>query len=49
MEKKDETQQMCVDYRSSNEVTVKNKYPLPQIEDPFNQMNGASVNSKIDL
>jgi hypothetical protein len=49
VEKKDETQQMCVDYRSLNEVTIKNKYPLPRIEDLFDQMKGASVFSKIDL
>jgi hypothetical protein len=48
-EKKDGTQWMCVDYRSLNEVTIKNIYPLPQIEDLFNQMKGASVFSKIDL
>jgi hypothetical protein len=49
VEKKDGTQWMCVDYRSLNEVTNKNKYPLPQIEDLLNQMKGASVFSKIDL
>jgi hypothetical protein len=49
VEKKDGTQRMCVDYRSLNEVTIKNKYPLSQIEDLFNQMKGASVFSKIDL
>jgi hypothetical protein len=49
MEMKDGTQWMCVDYRSLNEVTVKNKYPLPRIEDLFDQMKGASVFSKIDL
>jgi hypothetical protein len=49
MEKKDGTQRMCVDYQSLNEVTIKNKYPLPQIEDLFNQMKRASVFSKIDL
>jgi hypothetical protein len=49
VEKKDGTQQMCVDYRSLNEVTIKNKYPLPRIEDLLDQMNGASVFSKIDL
>jgi hypothetical protein len=49
IEKKDGTQRMCVDYRSLNEVTVKNKYPLPQIEDLFDQMKGASVFSKIDF
>jgi hypothetical protein len=40
---------MCVDYRSLNEVTIKNKYPLPRIEDLFDQMRGATVFSKIDL
>jgi hypothetical protein len=40
---------MCVDYQSLNEVTIKNKYPLPRIEDLFDQMKGASVFSKIDL
>jgi hypothetical protein len=38
-----------MDYRSLKEVTIKNKYPLPRIEDLFDQMNGASVFSKIDL
>jgi hypothetical protein len=38
-----------VDYRSLNDVTIKNKYPLPRIEDLFDQMKGASVFSKIDL
>jgi hypothetical protein len=46
---KDGTQRMCVDYRSLNEVTIKNKYPLPRIEDLFIQMKRASVFSKIDL
>jgi hypothetical protein len=40
---------MCVDYRSLNDVTVKNKYPLPRIEDLFDQMRGARVFSKIEL
>jgi hypothetical protein len=40
---------MCVDYRSLNEVIIKNKYPLPRIEDLFDQMKGASIFSKIDL
>jgi hypothetical protein len=40
---------MCVDYHSLNEVTIKNKYPLPQIEDLFDQIKGASVFSKINL
>jgi hypothetical protein len=46
---KDGTQRMCVDYRSLNEATIKNKYPLPRIEYLFDQMKGASVFSKIDL
>jgi hypothetical protein len=49
VEKKDGTQRICVDYRSLNEVTIKNKYPLPRIEDLFDQMKGASVFSNIDL
>jgi hypothetical protein len=40
---------MCVDYRSLNDVTVRNKYLLPRIEDLFDQMRGARVFSKIDL
>jgi hypothetical protein len=47
--KKDGTQRMCVDYRALNEVTIKNKYPLPHIEDLFDQLKGARVFSKIDL
>jgi hypothetical protein len=47
--KKDGSRRMCVDYRSLNEVTIKNKYPLPRIEDMFDQMRGATVFSKIDL
>jgi len=49
VEKKDGTQRMYVDYRSLNEVTIKNKYPLPRIEDLFDQLRGARVFSKIDL
>jgi hypothetical protein len=40
---------MCVDYRALNEVTIKNKYPLPRIEDLFHQLKGARIFSKIDL
>jgi hypothetical protein len=47
--KKDGTQRLCVDYRALNEVTVKNKYPLPRIVDLFDQLHGACVFSKINL
>jgi hypothetical protein len=47
--KKDGTQRLCIDYRTLNEVTVKNMYPLPRIDDLFNQLHGACVLSKIDL
>jgi hypothetical protein len=49
VQKKDGSQRMCVDYRSLNDVTVKNKYLLPHIKDLFDQMRGARVFSKIDL
>jgi hypothetical protein len=49
VEKKYDTKRMCIDYRVLNEVIVKNKYPLPRIEDLFDQLRGASVFSKIDL
>jgi hypothetical protein len=49
VQKKDGSQGMCVDYRTLNDVTVKNKYPLPCIEDLFDQMRGARVFSKVDL
>jgi hypothetical protein len=47
--KKDGTQRLCVDYRALNEVTIKNKYPLPRIDDMFDQLRGACMFSKIDL
>jgi hypothetical protein len=47
--KKDGTQRLCVDYHALNEVTIKNKYPLPSIDDLFYQLQGACVFSKIDL
>jgi hypothetical protein len=49
VQKKGESQGMCVDYRSLNDVTVKNKFLLPRIKDLFNRMRGARVFSKIDL
>jgi hypothetical protein len=47
--KKDGTQRLCVDYRALNEVTIKNKYPLPRIDDLFDQLRGVCVFSKINL
>jgi hypothetical protein len=47
--KKDGTQGAHVYYRAPNEVTVENKYPLPRIDDIFDQLHGACVFSKIDL
>jgi len=49
VEKKDGAKRMCVDYRDLNAVTIKNKHPLPCIEDLFDQLQGACVFSKIDL
>jgi hypothetical protein len=49
VKKKDQTLRMCVDYRPLNEVTIKNKYPLPWIDILFDQLTGARVFSKIDL
>jgi hypothetical protein len=47
--KKDGTQRLCVDYRALNEVTVKNKYLLPRIDDMFDELCGVCVFYKIDL
>ena len=49
VKKKDGTLRLCVDYRQLNKMTVKNKYPLPRIDDLFDQLKCASVFSKIDL
>ncbi|KAG8503035.1 hypothetical protein CXB51_000845 [Gossypium anomalum] len=49
VKKKDGTMRMCIDYHQLNKVTIKNKYPLPRIDDLFDQLKGASVFSKIDL
>ena len=49
VKKKDGTLRLCVDYRQLNKMIVKNKYPIPRIDDLFNQLKGASVFSKIDL
>jgi len=49
VKKKDGSMRLCIDYRELNRVTIKNKYPLPRIEDLFDQLRGASTFSKIDL
>ena len=49
VKEKDGTLRLCVDYRQLNKMTVKNKYPLPRIDELFNQLRGVSVFSKIDL
>ena len=49
VKKKDGTLRLCVDYRQLNKVTIKNKYPLPRIDDLFDQLKDAGVFSKIDL
>jgi hypothetical protein len=49
LKKKDEALRLCVDYRPLNDVTIKNKYPLPLIDILFDQLAGAQVFSKIDL
>ena len=49
VKKKDGSMRLCIDYRQLNKVTVKNKYPLPRIDDFLDQLRGASVFSKIDL
>ena len=46
---KDGTMRLCIDYRQLNMVTIKNKYSLPRIDDLFDQLQEASVFSKIDL
>jgi hypothetical protein len=46
---KDGSLRLCIDYRELNKVTIKNRYPLPRIDDLFNQLQGSQVFSKIDL
>ena len=47
--KRDKTLRLCIDYRQLNRVTIKNWYPLPRIDNLFDQLRGARVYSKIDL
>ena len=49
VKKKYGTLRMCIDYQNLNKVTIKNKYPLPKIDDLFDQLQGSSFFSKIDL
>ena len=49
VKKKDNTLRLCIVYRQLNKMTIKNKYPLPRINDLFNQVGGTKIFSKLDL
>ncbi|GKF64804.1 hypothetical protein Tco_0188252, partial [Tanacetum coccineum] len=49
VKKKDGSFRMCIDYRELKKLIVKNRYPLPRIDDQFDQLQGSSIYSKIDL
>jgi hypothetical protein len=49
VKKKDGTLRMCIDFRQLSKYTIKNKYPLPRIDDLFDQLRGAKIFSKIGL
>ena len=49
VKKKDGTLRLCIDYHQLNKMTIKNRYPLPGIDDLFDQLRGAKMFSKIDL
>ena len=49
VKKEDGSMQLCIDYRELNRIIVRKKYPLPRIDDLFDQLQGAQVFSKIDL
>ena len=49
MKKKDESMRLCINYRKLNQVTIKNKYLLPKIDNLFDQLRNARIFSKIDL
>jgi hypothetical protein len=49
VKKKDDTLRLCIYYKQINKMTIKNKYPLPRIDDLFDQLRGTTILSKIDL
>jgi len=49
VKKKDGSMRMCIDYKELNKITIKNRYPLPRIDDLFGQLHGSCVFSKINL